>query len=89
MATRRKVGISTATSEAARRQLMQPVQCWEKVWILPSSAPAGSTVKIYKWVKTEKKQVGIYLSTYAFIIISLNTYPIRLSVMTKMRQMPH
>ncbi|TFY72426.1 hypothetical protein EVG20_g589 [Dentipellis fragilis] len=56
MSTRRRIGISTATSEAARRQLMQPVPCWEKVWVLPENAPAGSTLKVFKWVKTDKKQ---------------------------------
>ncbi|TFK56579.1 hypothetical protein OE88DRAFT_1730056 [Heliocybe sulcata] len=56
MATRRRIGVSLATTEAARRQLMAPVPCWEKVWIKPDSAPAGSTLKVYKWVKTEKKQ---------------------------------
>ncbi|KAI0066478.1 hypothetical protein BV25DRAFT_1385571 [Artomyces pyxidatus] len=56
MSTRRRIGISTATSEAARRQLMQPVPCWEKVWVVPEKAAPGSTMKIFKWVKTEKTQ---------------------------------
>ncbi|KAH9921808.1 uncharacterized protein B0H18DRAFT_1121264 [Fomitopsis serialis] len=56
MSTRRRVGFSNTTSEASRRQLMQPVPCWEKVWVLPDNAGPGSTLKIYKWVKTEKKQ---------------------------------
>ncbi|PPQ64511.1 hypothetical protein CVT26_002050 [Gymnopilus dilepis] len=54
MATRRRIGVSAATTEAARRQLMQPVPSWEKVW-----APAtgvGSGLKVYKWIKTEKVQ---------------------------------
>jgi len=57
MATRRRIGVSAATTEAARRQLMQPVPCWEKVWVVPS-IPSGSssTLKVYKWVKTEKIQ---------------------------------
>ena len=58
MATRRRIGVSAATTEAARRQLMQPVPSWEKVW-----APAtgvGSGLKVYKWIKTEKVQVGRY-----------------------------
>ncbi|KIJ65016.1 hypothetical protein HYDPIDRAFT_27749 [Hydnomerulius pinastri MD-312] len=56
MATRRRIGVRVATTEAARRQLMQPVACWEKVWITPENAPQNSTMKIYKWVKTDKKQ---------------------------------
>ncbi|KZT63611.1 hypothetical protein DAEQUDRAFT_733618 [Daedalea quercina L-15889] len=56
MSTRRRVGFSNATSEASRRQLMQPVPCWEKVWVLPENAAPGSTLRIYKWVKTDKKQ---------------------------------
>jgi len=57
MATRRRIGVSAATTEAARRQLMQPVPCWEKVWVVPT-IPSGSssTLKVYKWVKTEKIQ---------------------------------
>ncbi|KAJ3784572.1 hypothetical protein GGU10DRAFT_293987 [Lentinula aff. detonsa] len=54
MATRRRVGVSNATTEAARRQLMQPVVCWEKVWSSSESAPAGSSLKVFKWVKTDK-----------------------------------
>lgn len=57
MSTRRRVGFSNTTSEASRRQLMQPVPCWEKVWVLPETAAPGSTLKVYKWVKTDKKQV--------------------------------
>ncbi|KAI0772851.1 hypothetical protein BD413DRAFT_542609 [Trametes elegans] len=56
MSTRRRVGFSTATSEASRRQLMQPVPCWEKVWGPPDGAQPGSTLRVYKWVKTDKKQ---------------------------------
>ncbi|KAF9076062.1 hypothetical protein BDP27DRAFT_1313844 [Rhodocollybia butyracea] len=51
MATRRRVGVSNATTEAARRQLMQPVTCWEKVWFTPENAPS---LKVFKWVKTDK-----------------------------------
>jgi hypothetical protein len=57
MALRRRIGISTATTEAARRQLMQPVPCWEKVWVVPEKAAPGSTLKVLKWVKTDKVQV--------------------------------
>jgi len=56
MATKRRIGVRLATTEAARRQLMQPVVCWEKMWVTPENAPPGSTMKIYKWVKTDKKQ---------------------------------
>jgi hypothetical protein len=59
MATRRRIGVSAATTEAARRQLMQPVPCWEKVWVAPTNNPAGSTLKVFKWVQTEKMQVKI------------------------------
>jgi len=56
MSTRRRIGISTATTEAARRHLMQPVPCWEQAWVAPESAPPGSTLKVLKWVKTENTQ---------------------------------
>ncbi|KAN0134266.1 hypothetical protein V8E53_007764 [Lactarius tabidus] len=56
MALRRRIGISTATTESARRQLMQPVPCWEKVWVVPEKAAPGSTLKVFKWVKTNKIQ---------------------------------
>lgn len=36
---------------------MQPVPCWEKVWGPPDNAPPGTTLRVYKWVKTDKKQV--------------------------------
>jgi len=35
---------------------MQPVPCWEKVWTFPENAVPGSSFKVYRWVKTEKKQ---------------------------------
>lgn len=35
---------------------MQPVQCWEKVWALPDNAPPNSTLRVFKWVKTDKIQ---------------------------------
>ncbi|KAK7694987.1 hypothetical protein QCA50_002175 [Cerrena zonata] len=57
MSNRRRVGFTNNTSEASRRQLMQPVPCWEKVWTLPENAPPGTTLKVYRWVKTEKRQV--------------------------------
>ncbi|EKM84181.1 hypothetical protein AGABI1DRAFT_110745 [Agaricus bisporus var. burnettii JB137-S8] len=56
MATRRRIGVSAASTEAARRQLMQPVPCWERVSVTPDVAPPGSTLKVWKWVKTDKIQ---------------------------------
>lgn len=38
---------------------MQPVPCWEKVWVLPEKGVPGTTLKVYKWVKTDKVQVCI------------------------------
>ncbi|KAG6817718.1 hypothetical protein H0H87_004509 [Tephrocybe sp. NHM501043] len=35
---------------------MQPVPCWEKVWVVPENGAPGSSLKVYKWVKTEKIQ---------------------------------
>lgn len=35
---------------------MQPVPCWEKVWVVPEKAAPGSTLKVFKWVKTNKVQ---------------------------------
>ncbi|KAJ7293093.1 hypothetical protein C8J57DRAFT_1268109 [Mycena rebaudengoi] len=46
MSTKRRVGVSAAT----------PVPCWEKVWIVPENAPAGSTLKVLSWAKTAKIQ---------------------------------
>ena len=67
MASRMKSGrfIGAATSESARRQLMQPVPCWEKMWIVPESATPGSTLKVLRWVKTDKKQVRSSYATSA------------------------
>ena len=58
MSTKRRIGVSLATTEAARRALMQPVPCWEKVWTTPTNANMGSTMKVYKWVKTDKEPVS-------------------------------
>ena len=55
--SKRRIGVSSATTEAERRKLMAPVQCWEKVWATPDDAAPGSGLKVYKWVKTDKKQV--------------------------------
>lgn len=35
---------------------MQPVPCWEQLWV-PSEV--NPSLKVYKWVKTEKIQVGL------------------------------
>ncbi|EIN14038.1 hypothetical protein PUNSTDRAFT_129688 [Punctularia strigosozonata HHB-11173 SS5] len=56
MSTKKRPGVSTATSEAARRQLMQPVLCWERRWVKADQAAPGSNMKVYKWVRTEKTQ---------------------------------
>ncbi|KAF8640917.1 hypothetical protein AX17_000565 [Amanita inopinata Kibby_2008] len=56
MATRRRIGVSAASTEAARRQLMQPVACWERVWTTPENVPSVSSLKVCKWVRTEKVQ---------------------------------
>ncbi|KAF9040422.1 hypothetical protein BDZ89DRAFT_1060510 [Hymenopellis radicata] len=56
MSNRRRIGVSAATTEAARRQLMQPVPCWEKVWVTPENSSVNSTLKVFKWVKTDKIQ---------------------------------
>ncbi|KAH7101684.1 hypothetical protein BKA62DRAFT_770437 [Auriculariales sp. MPI-PUGE-AT-0066] len=40
-----------ATSDAARRTLMQPVTVWERVWVQSE----GSPLKLMKWVRTEQK----------------------------------
>ncbi|KAL0951460.1 hypothetical protein HGRIS_008148 [Hohenbuehelia grisea] len=56
MSTRRRIGVSAATTEAARRQLMQPVTCWEKAWVTPTNHPASAGLKVHKWVKTENVQ---------------------------------
>ncbi|KIO33828.1 hypothetical protein M407DRAFT_240947 [Tulasnella calospora MUT 4182] len=42
--------------ELARRQRLLPVPCWEKQWVTPAGAGPGSTYKVMKWVKTDKKQ---------------------------------
>lgn len=35
---------------------MQPVPSWEKVWVVPEIAPAGSTLRVLRWTKTNKTQ---------------------------------
>jgi len=55
MATRRRIGVSIASTEAARRQLMQPVACWERAWTAPENIPNVS-FKVRRWARTEKPQ---------------------------------
>jgi hypothetical protein len=51
--SKRTLGRFVAQSELQmrRRQLIQPVPCWEYKWV------AISTVRLRQWVKTDKKQV--------------------------------
>jgi hypothetical protein len=56
MATRRRIGVSVASTEAARRQLMQPVSCWERTWVTPENIP-NISIKVRKWTRTDKPQV--------------------------------
>jgi len=35
---------------------MQPVPSWEKVWVVPEAAAAGSTLRVLRWTKTSKTQ---------------------------------
>jgi len=55
MATRRRIGVSVASTEAARRQLMQPVSCWERTWTSPENIP-NISFKVRKWTRTDKLQ---------------------------------
>lgn len=73
MATRRRIGVSIASTEAARRQLMQPVPCWEKVWVTPDSVSTGSSnLKVYKWIKTEKVQVCCLWGASMYLCLTKN-----------------
>ena len=58
--SKRKVNFGAITSEAARRQLMVPTPCWERVSATPEDAAPGATWKVYKWVKTDRKQARIF-----------------------------
>ena len=82
MSARKRIGISTATTDIARRQLMLPVPCWEKVWITPQDVPTGSTLKVYKWVKTDKKQVSYACFVWGSIVTNCS----RILVMMKKGQ---
>jgi len=55
MATRRRIGVSVASTEAARRQLMQPVSCWERTWTSSENIP-NISFKVRKWTRTDKLQ---------------------------------
>jgi hypothetical protein len=57
--SKRRVNFGAITSEAARRQLMLPVTCWEKKWIVPENSAQGSSLRVLKWVKTDKIQVHV------------------------------
>ena len=54
--SKRKVNFGAITSEAARRQLMVPTPCWERVLVTPEDTAPGAAWKVYKWVKTDRKQ---------------------------------
>lgn len=54
--SKRKVNFGAITSEAARRQLMVPTPCWERVLVAPEDAAPGATWKVYKWIRTDRKQ---------------------------------
>ena len=57
--SKRKVNFGAITSEAARRQLMVPTPCWERVLAMPEDATPGTTWKVYKWVKTDRAQARL------------------------------
>lgn len=57
--SKRKVNFGAITSEAARRQLMVPTPCWERVLVTPEDAAPGATWKAYRWVKTDRKQARL------------------------------
>ena len=35
---------------------MVPTPCWERVMVTPEELAPGTTWKVYKWVKTDRKQ---------------------------------
>src|SRR6266550_1678567 len=76
MATRRRIGVSAASTEAARRQLMQPVSCWERTWTTPENIP-NIAFKVRKWTRTDKPQVlrghSHYLARVHFTSNSVTT----------------
>jgi hypothetical protein len=64
--SKRKVNFGAITSEAARRQLMVPTPCWERVSVTPEDAAPSATWKVYKWVKTDRKQARPFLALLHF-----------------------
>ncbi|KAF8609863.1 hypothetical protein BDV93DRAFT_517092 [Ceratobasidium sp. AG-I] len=48
--------VGAQSSEAARREQMKPVSCWEKQWIIPTGSLPGSEFKVLKWVKVDRVQ---------------------------------
>ena len=77
--SKRKVNFGAITSEAARRQLMVPTPCWERVSVTPEDAAPGATWKVYKWVKTERKQARLpHLLTCISFEVGLCDNPIGL-----------
>ncbi|KAG8686421.1 hypothetical protein FRC09_014140, partial [Ceratobasidium sp. 395] len=48
--------VGAQSSEAARREQMKPVSCWEKQWVVPAGSLPGSEFKVLKWVKVERVQ---------------------------------
>ena len=77
MSTRRRVGVpSAATTEAARRQLMQRVQVtWEKK-LMPVE---GSSLKAYKWIQINQPPVST-CSVYHHAPLRLPIPPIPSSI---------
>ena len=68
--SKRTLGRFVAQSELQmrRRQMIQPVPCWEYKWVAISS---NSTVRLRQWVKTDKKQV-INLTLYVYSIVAMD-----------------
>ncbi|KAG8746936.1 hypothetical protein FRC10_003107 [Ceratobasidium sp. 414] len=48
--------VGAQSSEAARREQMKPVSCWEKHWVIPAGSLPGSEFKVLKWVKVDQLQ---------------------------------
>lgn len=38
---------------------MVPTPCWERVLVTPGDTAPGTTWKVYKWVKTDRKQARL------------------------------
>ena len=67
--SKRKVNFGAITSEAARRQLMVPTPCWERVLVTPEDTSPGTTWNVYKWIKTDRKQVGLSCNLPFFFFV--------------------